>query len=238
MEWLWNNLGLVLGLTLEHARLSAIPIVVGFAASIPLGWVASRNRVARAILLSTGSILFTIPSLALFLVLPVILGTRILDPLNVVVALAIYAVAIMVRGATDAFSSVAQDVLLSATAMGNSRWSRFWKVEFPLAGPVLLANLRVVSVSTVSLLSVGALIGNGGLGYLFTNGYQRVFPEEVLIGIAAVMIVALVFDRILVGIGRALMPWTRVLTGATRMQRTPQTGANSASSALIQGGER
>jgi len=238
MQWLWNNLGLVLSLTLEHARLSAIPIVVGFAASIPLGWLASRNRVARAILLSTGSILFTIPSLALFLVLPVILGTRILDPLNVVIALAIYAVALMVRGATDAFSAVSQDVLLSATAMGNSRWSRFWRVEFSLAGPVLLANLRVVSVSTVSLLSIGALIGNGGLGYLFTNGYQRVFPAEVLVGIAAVMAVALVFDRILVGIGRALMPWTRVLNGSTRAQRAALPDARSASSALVKAGER
>lgn len=209
MDWLWNNLGLVLGLTLEHARLSAIPIVVGFAASIPLGWLANRYRPARAVLLSAGSIAFTIPSLALFVTLPTILGTRILDPANVVVALTIYAVAIMARGAADAFRSVSPDVLLSATAIGNSPWSRFWGVEFPLAGPVLLANLRVVSVSTVSLLSVGALIGNGGLGYLFTNGYQRDFPEEVLVGIVAILVLALVFDLVLVGLGRVLLPWAR-----------------------------
>lgn len=210
MIWLWNNLGLVLGLTLDHARLSVIPIVVGFAASIPLGWLANRYRPARAILLPAGSIAFTIPSLALFLTLPVILGTKILDPANVVVALTIYAVAIMTRGAADAFRSVAPDVLLSATAVGNSRWTRFWAVELPLAGPVLLANLRVVSVSTVSLLSVGALIGNGGLGYLFINGYQRDFPEEVLVGIVAILVLALVFDLILVALGRVLMPWARL----------------------------
>jgi len=223
MAWLWNNLGLVLGLALDHARLSAIPIVVGFAASIPLGWLASRYRVAKAILLSAGSIAFTIPSLALFLTLPLILGTKILDEANVVVALTIYAVAIMVRGATDAFASVSPDVLQSATAMGNSAMSRFFTVQLPLAGPVLLANLRVVSVSTVSLLSVGALIGNGGLGYLFTNGYQRDFPEEVLIGIAAILILALLFDLVLVTIGRIVLPWARVAK-PTRLSRLTELG--------------
>ncbi len=220
MTWLWNNLGLVLGLTLEHARLSVIPIVVGFAASIPLGWLANRYRVARAILLSAGSIAFTIPSLALFLTLPVILGTKILDPANVVIALTIYAVAIMMRGAADAFRSVSPDVLLSATAIGNSGWTRFWGVEFPLAGPVLLANLRVVSVSTVSLLSVGALIGNGGLGYLFTNGYQRDFPEEVLVGVVAILLLAFVFDLVLVGLGRLLLPWARHAKPTRRSRST------------------
>ena len=212
MIWLWNNLGLVAGLTLEHARLSLIPIVVGFAASIPLGWLAYRYRVARTVLLSVGSIAFTIPSLALFLVLPLVLGTKILDPINVVVALTIYAVAIMVRGAADAFASVSPDVLDSATAVGSSRVSRFFRVQLPLAGPVLLANLRVVSVSTISLLSVGAIIGNGGLGYLFTNGYQRDFPEQVLVGIIAILLLAVLFDLALVGLGRLLLPWAHVRT--------------------------
>ena len=224
MAWLVNNFGLVLGLTLEHARLSAIPIVVGFIASIPLGWLASRYRTAKAILLSAGSIAFTIPSLALFLTLPLILGTKILDEANVVVALSIYAVAIMVRGATDAFASVSGDVLQSATAMGNSPLTRFFTVQLPLAGPVLLANLRVVSVSTVSLLSVGALIGNGGLGYLFTNGYQRDFPEEVLIGIVAILILAVVFDLVLVALGRLLMPWAHVVKPG-RARRRAQLAA-------------
>ena len=209
MTWLWNNLGLVLGLTADHARLSAIPILVGFAVSIPLGWFASRFPVARAVLLSAFGILFTIPSLALFVALPAILGTKILDDLNVIVALSLYAIAMMLRGAIDAFSSVSRDVLQSATAMGYAPSSRFFAVQLPLAGPVLLATLRVVSVSTVSLLSVAALIGKGGLGYLFTNGYQRDFPEEIVIGIVFTLLVALVFDLILVTLGRILLPWSR-----------------------------
>lgn len=211
MQWLWDNRDLVLGLTLDHVRLSAVPIIVGFIACIPLGWLATRYRAARAILLTLGGILFTIPSLALFVALPVILGTRILDDINVVVALSIYAVAIMIRGAADAFASVPPSVLRSATAVGYSAFTRFWFVEFPLAGPVLLANLRVVSVTTVSLLSVAALIGKGGLGYLFLNGYQRDFPTEVAIGIVFIMLIALVFDLLLVVLGRLLLPWAHNL---------------------------
>lgn len=209
MQWLWDNRDLVLGLTLEHVRLSIPPIIVGFVACIPLGRLANRFRLTRAIQLTLFGILFTIPSLALFVTLPTILGTRILNPINVVVALTIYAIAIMVRGAADAFASVSQDVLQSATAVGYSEGSRFWRVELPLAGPVLLANIRVVSVTTVSLLSVGALVGVGGLGYLFINGYQRDFPTEIMIGIVFTLIIAVVFDQVLVAIGRLLLPWDR-----------------------------
>ena len=214
MQWLWENRDLVFDLSLEHVRLSVIPIIVGFIACIPLGWLANRFRVTRSIQLTLFGILFTIPSLAFFITLPSILGTKILDPINVVVALTIYAIAIMVRGAADAFASVSRDVIQSATAVGFSSVSRFWTVEFPLAGPVLLANLRVVSVTTVSLLSVGALVGNGALGYLFINGYQRDFPTEVMIGIVFTLIIAIVFDQILVGIGRFLMPWTKGSRGS------------------------
>ena len=222
MAWLWNNLDLVLGLTAEHARLSAIPILVGFAASLPLGWIASRSRAVRALVLTVFNVLYTIPSLALFVVLPLVLGTRILDDLNVVVALAIYATAMMLRGTIDGFGSVSPDVLQSATAQGYSPVSRFWTVQLPLAGPVLLANLRVVSVSTVSLLSVAALIGSGGLGYLFTNGFQRYFLDEIVVGIAFTVLLALAFDAVLVLVGRLLMPWNRRVLAGTAAYRMPK----------------
>jgi osmoprotectant transport system permease protein len=216
VSWLWQNLELVLGLTLDHARLSAIPVVVSLLASIPLGWAASRSRAVRAVLLSVGGILFTIPSIALFVVLPLVIGTRILDEANVVVALSIYGIAVMVRGSADAFAAVPREVVDSSTAVGYSAWRRFWAVELPLAGPVLLASIRVVSVSTVSLVSVGSVIGVTTLGYLFFDGYQRVFPTEILIGIVFTVIIALVFDALLVLLGRLLMPWTRVVASARR----------------------
>lgn len=217
MSWLWNNLDLVFALLAEHARLSALPILLGFAASLPLGWAATRSRVARGILLTVFNVLYTVPALALFVVLPGLLGTRILDDLNVIVALAIYATAMMLRGTVDAFGSVSPAVLQSATAQGFGAVSRFWTVQLPLAGPVLLANLRVVSVSTVSLLSVAALVGSGGLGYLFTNGYARGFLDEIVVGIVFTVLLALVFDAILLLAGRLLMPWTRRRAVPTRI---------------------
>jgi osmoprotectant transport system permease protein len=209
MAWLWNNLDLVLGLTLDHIRLSAIPILLGFAASLPLGWIATRVRWLRGILLTALNVVYTIPALALFVVLPGILGTKILDELNVLVAMTLYATAMMLRGTVDAFGSVSGDVLQSATAQGYSGALRFWTVQLPLSGPVLLANLRVVAVSTVSLLSVAALVGSGGLGRLFTAGYSRSFIDEIVVGIVFIVLLALVFDAILVLVGRLLMPWSR-----------------------------
>ncbi|WP_395638193.1 ABC transporter permease [Pseudolysinimonas sp.] len=217
MAWLWNNLDLVLGLTLDHIRLSAIPILLGFAASLPLGWAATRVRWLRGILLTVFNVVYTIPALALFVVLPGLLGTKVLDEINVLVAMTLYATAMMLRGTLDAFGSVSPDVLQSATAQGYSSTSRFWTVQLPLAGPVLLANLRVVSVSTVSLLSVAALVGSGGLGRLFTAGYARSFIDEIVVGIVFIMLLALAFDALLVLAGRVLLPWSARAKAPTRI---------------------
>lgn len=212
MAWVLGNLDQIWALTLSHVLLSAIPVVVGFILSIPIGWLANRHRLARTILLSAGGILYTIPSLALFITLPIVLGTGILDPANVVVALSIYAVAIMVRSAADAFAAVPVEVQDSATAVGFSSLRRFFSIDLPLAGPVLLAGVRVVSVSTVSLVTVGSLIGVSNLGNLFLDGFQRSFLAEIITGIVAVMLVASAFDGLLVLLGRLAMPWNRRLT--------------------------
>ncbi|MES2171071.1 MAG: ABC transporter permease subunit [Actinomycetota bacterium] len=209
MQWVWTNFDKIWGLTLAHVGLSVIPIVAGFILSIPLGYAASRSRVARSILLSVGGILYTIPSLALFFTIPVILGTSLLDPINVVVALTVYAVAIMIRTATDAFVSVPADVQDSARAVGFSRAQQFFAVDLPLAGPVLLAGVRVVSVSTVSLVSVGALIGVSSLGSLFTDGFGNGNLPEIWAGIVGTLVIAAVYDILIIAVARLLMPWNR-----------------------------
>ena len=207
MNWAIANSELILDLALTHISLCVLPIILSFVLSIPIGWFANRRPWARSVIISGGSLLYTIPSLPLFVMLPYILGTRITDPINIVVALTLYAIAMMVRSASDALAAVPADAINAATAMGYSRWGRFWRVELPLAGPVLLAGARVVSVSTIALASVGAIIGSANLGYLFTNGKQRDFLDEILIGIVATLVIALVFDVILVLVGRVLMPW-------------------------------
>jgi osmoprotectant transport system permease protein len=196
-------------LTLDHIGLCVIPILVGFFVSIPLGYLASRSRGARSVLISVFSILYTLPSIVLFVVVPVTLGLAILDPTNVIVALSIYAVAIMVRSSADAFSSVSADVRESARAVGYSPAQRFFQVELPLAGPVLLAGMRIVSVSTVSLATVGVFIGIPSLGLLFTDAFNRQIPLEAVTGIVAILILALIFDVILSTIARILLPWNR-----------------------------
>lgn len=207
MTWAWENRDYILDLTLTHAWLSAVPLVLGFAIAVPIGWYASRHRRLRGPLLSTGSVLYSIPSLPFFVILPGVIGTPFLSPLNVIIALTVYAAAILVRSSTDAFISVSPSVLDAATATGYSSQQRGLSVELPLAGPVLLAGLRVISVSTVSLVSVGALIGVSSLGTLFTDGFKRDFTTEIVVGVIGIVVLALVFDALLVLAGRLLMPW-------------------------------
>jgi osmoprotectant transport system permease protein len=208
-SWIPRNSGLILGLLGQHVVLAFVPVVAGLVLAVPLGWLANRSRVARAVLIPAAGVLYTVPSLVLFIVLPAILGTKILDPVNVVVALAVYTVALLVRTVADALAAVPSMVVAAATAMGFKPARRFVQVEFPLSVPVLIAGLRVATVSNISLVSVGALIGVGGLGFLFTDGYQNDFPTEIVAGIAASMLLALVADVLLLGLGRLATPWIR-----------------------------
>jgi osmoprotectant transport system permease protein len=208
-DWIPRNAELIFGLLRDHVVLSFVPVIVALILAIPLGWLASRSPGARAVLVPAAGLLYTIPSLALIIVLPEILGTKILDPINIIVALTIYTVALLVRSVADSLAAVPPLVVASATAMGYRRGMRFFAVELPLAIPVLIAGLRVATVSNISLVSVGALIGVGGLGGLFTDGYQRNFPTEILTGIVLTVLLALAADLALLGIGKLAAPWDR-----------------------------
>jgi len=210
MEWFLANWELVARLSLDHLRISLIPIVVGFLLSVPIGWFAQRFPATRGLVLGGVGVLYTIPSLALFMLLPPVLGISVLSEANVITALTIYAVAIMVRTVADAFASIEPHTLRSATAMGYAEWGRFFSVELPLAGPVLLAGLRVVAVSTVSLVTVGVLVGIQSLGYLFTDGFQRKIVPEVFTGVVMTFLIALIVDALLVLIGRLVLPWSHL----------------------------
>lgn len=214
MTWVAANLGLIWARTLDHVVLSVPPIVLCFVIAVPLGWLARRDRFSRGVILTGAGLLYAVPSLPLLLVLPAVIGTGLRSPLNVIIALALYGVALMVRVVADGLDSVDADVRQSATAVGYSAWSRFWQVELPLSGPVLLAGMRVVTVSTVSLVTVGAVIGVQSLGSLFTDGFQRGIQAEIIAGLVATVGLALIFDGALVLAGRLLMPWTRKVAPA------------------------
>jgi osmoprotectant transport system permease protein len=209
MTWVLDNLDLIWALTVDHLRQSLIAIVLGFAIAIPIGWAAFRYTALRGPTLATVGLLYTIPSLGLFAVLAAAFGIPLLSEANLIVALTIYAVAIMTRSVADGLVSVDPVTREAAVAVGFGPWRRFWAVDFPLAGPVLLAGLRVTASSTISLATVGILIGVQNLGYLFTNGFQRRIIPEVLAGVVAVVLIAVLIDLLLVASGRVLMPWNR-----------------------------
>jgi osmoprotectant transport system permease protein len=209
VTWILGNLQLIGELTVVHLATAVPPIFLSFLLSIPIGYFANRFARSRGVVLTVCALLYAIPSLPFFLVLPLFLGTGLRDSLNVVVALTVYGIALMARSTADGLASVDNDVKQSASAVGFSSRARFWRVELPLAGPVLLAGLRVVAVSTISLTTVGAVLGIDSLGALFTDGFQRNIPEEIAAGIVLTIVMALVVDLLLVLCGRALMPWTR-----------------------------
>jgi len=193
----------------EHVVLAVLPLLIGLVAAVPLGWAAQRVRWLRAPVLGSASVLYTVPSLALFVIMPSILGTRILDGANVVVALALYTVALLLRPVVDALDALPGHVVAAATAMGYRPARRFVAVELPMAVPVLAASVRVASASNISLVSVGAFIGIGGLGQLFTEGFQTRYLAPIVIGILLTLLLALAMDLLLVGLRRAATPWAR-----------------------------
>lgn len=207
MSWVADNLDLIWGLTLDHLRQSLIAVFLGFVVALPIGWAAFRYSALRGPTLTTVGLLYTIPSLGLFAVLAAAFGIPLLSEANLIVALTIYAVAIMTRSVADGLASVEPATRAAAVAVGFGPWRRFWTVDLPLAGPVLLAGLRVTASSTISLATVGILIGVQNLGYLFTNGFQRRIVAEVFAGVVAVVLVSVLIDLLLILAGRLLMPW-------------------------------
>lgn len=222
MDWLGDiiayvpaNLALLRELTGNHLVQSVLPIVFGVLLAVPLAQLARLNRTLGAVMLTGSSLLYTIPSLAMFVFLPLILGTSILSMINVVVALTIYAVALLMRSTLDALNSIDDGVRQAAVAMGYTPLRRFLTVDLPLSVPVLIAGIRVISVTNISMVSVGALIGVPSLGRLFTDGLTRNYPEQIAVGILATLVLALVLDLVLVLLERVLTPWTRPTSART-----------------------
>jgi osmoprotectant transport system permease protein len=197
----------------QHIWLSILPVILGLVVSLPLGWLARRYRWVYPPVVSVTGLLYTIPSIALFVLMPTLLGTRILNPVNVVIALTIYTVALLVRVVADGLGAVPDVVAQSATAMGLTRFQRLRKVELPLAVPVIAAGLRVATVANVSLVAIAGTIGIPELGQLFITGFQLsvngpYFPPIVL-GIVLCVLLALVLDALIVLGTRLLTPWRR-----------------------------
>jgi osmoprotectant transport system permease protein len=200
----------VLAALVQHIWLALLPVAIAFVLALPLGALVHRYGPVRHVALTTGSVIYTVPSLALLLLLPGILGTSVLDPLNVVIALTLYSLALLVRTTADGLDAVDSTVLQAASAMGYRPVRRWFTVQLPLAMPVILTGLRVATVANVSMVSVAALIGIGGLGQLFTRGFQLGFYlPPIIIGLVLSVALAVVADVLIVAVQRWLTPWAR-----------------------------
>lgn len=209
MHYLLTHLGAAWALTMVHLRLSLVPVVIGSAISVPLGLAVQRAPMLRRLTTAAASVVFTIPSLALFVVLPMIIGTRILDEANVMVALSAYTTALMVRAVLEALDAVPAPVREAAIAVGYSPIARMLKVELPLSIPVMVASLRVVVATNIAMVSVGSVIGIGGLGTWFTAGFQMNKSDQIVAGIIAMFVLAVVVDTSISLSGWLLTPWER-----------------------------
>jgi osmoprotectant transport system permease protein len=213
MTYFLDHLDLVFTRAVQHTYLAGLPLVLGLLIALPLGWLARRYRGLYAPFTAGFGLLYTIPSLALFVLLPGILHTRILDPVNVLVAMTLYTVALLVRTVADGLGAVPESVSQSATAMGYTRVKRFFAIELPLAIPVIAAGMRVAAVSNVSIVSVATIIGIPQLGLFFTDGFARNYYDPLIVGIVSCIVLALVFDLVIIGATWVLTPWLRA-TGA------------------------
>ena len=201
MIWplLWQYTG-------ANALLGVLPAVIGLAIALPLGVASARWRWFYVPVLPLTTVFYSIPSLALFVVLIDYTG---LSDTTVIIPLTLFSLVVILPNVVDGLRSVPDDVRQAATAMGYGPLRRLAQVELPLASPVIIAGTRVATVSSISLVSVGQLIGIGGLGYLFTDGLDRDFPTEIYVGLVLIIVLALACDLLLVLARRLLTRWQR-----------------------------
>ena len=194
--------------TLQHLRYTVIAVAIGLVLALPAGYLAVRHRGVYPVLLVVTNVIYAVPALTLFVILAPALGYTNDKP--IVVAMALYSLVILVRNLVESIRSVPEPVIRAAEGMGYRPWRRFRDVEVPLALPGVVAGLRLATVSTVSLISVGAIIGRGALGRMFSDGFQRRINTEIWAALLAVIVLALVLDLVIYLIGRFATPWTRV----------------------------
>ncbi len=205
-DWIAGNLDQIAAATLDHLVLTLLAVGVGFALSLALGLAVRRWRVLYGPLAGIAGILYTIPSLALFAILVPFTGLSIL---TAEIGLVSYTLLILIRGVVSGLDGVPRDALDAATGMGYSGPQCLLRVELPLALPVIVASVRLATVSTIGLVMVTALIGEGGLGQLMLRGFNRSFPTMIWVGVVASIALAAALDLLLVGFQRLLMPWSR-----------------------------
>jgi len=208
IDWAWigDHLGAIGGRLLQHIELAAIALAVGFAISFGLAIYSVRVRRAYPIVTGIAGVLFTIPSLALFSALVPVTG---INTLTVEIPLVLYTLVIYVRNIVSGIDSVPAEVVEAADGMGYTQWDRLRRVELPLAVPLMIAGLRLASVSTIGLVTISGVLGQafGGLGFFIFE--RPTFATEILVGAVGSITLALTADLGFAALQRRLTPWNR-----------------------------
>jgi osmoprotectant transport system permease protein len=207
-RYVHENYDTLLSALQYHAGLTARAVVVALIVALPLSVLAYWIRPLTGPILALSGVLYTIPSLALLALIAPLVGTT--SDTSVLIALVLYALLVLVRNSLAGLTQVPAEVRDAAAGMGYGRLGRLWRIELPLALPGIITGLRLATVSTVALVTVGALIGKGGLGELILGGFRNNFYKaEILTGTILTVALALVLDLVLAFAGRLLTPWTR-----------------------------
>jgi osmoprotectant transport system permease protein len=208
LGWAVDHLDELFYRTAQHLLLAGIAVGVGFLVSFVLAVIAVRRRRTYAPILALSDVLYTIPSLAIFAVLVSVTGISLL---TVEIPLVMYTLVILVRNIAAGFDAIPPDVTDAADGLGFTRGQRLWRIEIPLAVPLIVAGLRLAAVSTIALVTITSVLGDsfGGLGFFILEGYRRSFPTELYFGAIPSILLALVVDAALVRVERAVTPWSR-----------------------------
>ncbi|WP_431035676.1 ABC transporter permease [Streptomyces sp. P6-2-1] len=202
--------------TVQHVLITVVSVAIGLAVALPLAVLARRFKPLAGPVLGITTILYTIPSLAMFSLLLPVFG---LSPALVVTGLVLYSLTILVRNILAGLEAVPEEAREAARGMGYGSWRLLWEVELPLALPAVLGGVRIATVSTVALTTVGAIVDYGGLGSLILDGLDTTFKAQVLAASVLCVILAVAADLLLLGLQRLLTPWTR----ASRAPRRPRS---------------
>jgi osmoprotectant transport system permease protein len=207
-SYVTENWDTIMGYLGEHVRLTIGAVLIGTVIALPLALLARRSRYLAGPVLALSTIVYTIPSLAMFAFVFPFTG---LSSTTVLIGLAAYSLVILVRNFLTGLQGVPDDVREAARGMGYSTLGMFWRIDLPLALPAFMAGLRIATVSTVALTTVGVLVGHGGLGQLITGGFNANFYRaEIVTGALGCVLLALVADVLLAGVERLVTPWARV----------------------------
>ena len=204
--WIGDHGSQIWGYTQTHMRVALLPVLFGLVISLPIGILCSRFNKAYPAVLATANTIYAIPSLALFMIFVQYTG---LNESTVMIPLTLYSLSVLIPNVVDGLASVSDPVRQAATAMGFGPLRRLLQVELPIAVPIVIAGVRIAAVSSISLVAVGELIGQGGLGYYIVNGNQINFPTEIIVATVLIVLLALLTDTILVILQRLLTPWAR-----------------------------